>query len=107
MQQPRAANHCHKFLVGPLEIDVNINDETRIAQVSLQLFVSSQTAFMKLALSEAKNILDIKRRIHLPELDWGSEMECGIEFHECRFTTHIELDTPLGKFEKGAILHWS
>ena len=38
MQQQRAANHCHKFLLGPLEMDVNINDETRIAQVSLQLF---------------------------------------------------------------------
>ena len=63
--------------------------------------------FMKLALSEAKNILDIKRRIHLPELDWGSEMECGIDFHDYRFAIHIELDTPLGKFEKGPVLRWS
>ena len=63
--------------------------------------------FMKLALSDAKNILDIKRRIHLPELDWGSEMECGIDFHYYRFAIHIELDTPLGKFNKGPILHWS
>jgi len=93
--------------VGPLEIDVNINDETRIAQVSLRLFFSSQMAVMKLALSEAKNILDIKRRIHLPEFDEGSEMECGIDFHDYQFATPIELDTSLGKFEKGPILHWS
>ena len=93
--------------MGPLEIDVNINDETRIAQVSLHLFFSSQMAFMKLALSEAKGILDIKRRIHLPEFNWGSEMECGIDFHNYQFATPIELDTFLGKFEKGSILHWS
>ena len=63
--------------------------------------------FMKRALSEAKNILDIKRRIPLPELDWGGEMECGIDFHYYRFAIHIELDTPLGKLNKGPILHWS
>ena len=62
---------------------------------------------MKLTLSEAKGILDIKRGIHLPELGWGGEMECGIDFHDRRFATHIELDTPLGKFKKGPILHWS
>ena len=93
--------------MGPLEIDVNINDGARIAQVSLHLFFSSQMAFMKLALSEAKGILDIKRRIHLPEFNWGSEMECGIDFHDYQFATPIELDTSLGKFEKGPILHWS
>ena len=93
--------------MGPLEIDVNIHDETRIAQVSLNLFFSSQMAFMKLALSEAKGILDIKRRIHLPELDWGNKMELGIDFHDCQFATPIELDTPLGRFEKGPVLHWS
>jgi len=107
MQQHHAANHYHKFLVGPLEIDVNINDETQIAQVSLHPFFSSHMAFMKLTLSEAKGILDIKRGIHLPELGWGGEMECGIDFHDRRFATHIELDTPLGKFKKGPILHWS
>ena len=88
--------------MGPLEIDVNINDETRIAQVSLHLFFSSQMAFMKLALSEAKGILDIKRRIHLPEFDWGSEMECGIDFHDYQFATPIELDTFTWQVRKGA-----
>ena len=93
--------------MGPLEIDVNINDETRIAQVSLRLFFSSQMAFMKLALSEARGILDIKRRIHPLELDWRGEMEGGIDFHDYQFATPIELDTSLGNFEKGPILHWS
>ena len=93
--------------MGPLEIDVNINEETRIAQVSLHLFFSNQMAFMNLALSEARGILDIKRRIHLPEFDEGSEMECGIDFHDYQFATPIELSTSLGKFEKGPILHWS
>ena len=93
--------------MGPLEIDVNINEETRIAQVSLHFCFSSQMAFMKLALSEAEGILDIKCHIHLPEFDWGSEMECGIDFHDYQFATPIELDTSLGKFEKGPILHWS
>jgi len=107
MQQHHEANHYHKFLVGPLEIDVNINDATRIAQVSLHPFFSSHMAFMKLTLSEAKGILDIKRGIHLPELDWGGEMECGVDFQQRRFATHIELDTPLGNFKKGPVLHWS
>ena len=93
--------------MGPLEIDVNINDGARIAQVSLHLFFSSQMVFMKLALSEAKGILDVKRRIHPLELDWRGEMEGGIDFHDYQFATPIELDTSLGNFEKGPILHWS
>ena len=63
--------------------------------------------FMKLALSEAKNILDIKRRIHLSELDWGGDMECGIDLHDRQFATHIEPDTPFKNFEKGPVLRWS
>ena len=93
--------------MGPLEIDVNINEETRIAQVSLHLFFSNQIAFMNLALSETRGILDIKRRIHPLELDWRGEMEGGIDFHDYQSATPIELDTSLGKFEKGPILHWS
>jgi len=34
-------------------------------------------------------------------------MEGGIDFHDYQFATPIELDTSLGKFEKGPILHWS
>ncbi|MDP6790654.1 MAG: hypothetical protein QGH58_01970 [Arenicellales bacterium] len=44
---------------------------------------------------------------HLPELGWGGEMECGIDFHDRRCATHIELDTPLGKFKKSPVLDWS
>ena len=107
MQQHHEANHYHKFLVGPLEVDVNINDTTRVAQVSLHPFFSSHMAFVELTLSEAKGILDIKRGFHLPELNWGGEMECGVDFDQRRFATHIELDTPLGAFKKGPVLHWS
>ena len=34
-------------------------------------------------------------------------MEFAIGFHDYQFATPIELDTSLGKFEKGPILHWS
>ena len=30
IQQQHATNHYHKFLVGPLEIDTNINDERQV-----------------------------------------------------------------------------
>ena len=61
--------------------------------------------FIKIISSETKGVLNIKRGIHLSELDWGGDMECGIDLHDRQFATHIELDTPLGKFEKGPVLH--
>ena len=88
--------------MGPLEIDVNINDGARIAQVSLHLFFSSQMVFMKLALSEAKGIVDIKRRIHPLELDWRGEMEGGIDFHDYQSATPSELDTFTWQVRNGA-----
>ena len=36
--QQHEANHYHKFLVDALEIDVNINDTSRIVQISLHPF---------------------------------------------------------------------
>ncbi len=107
LQDHLTVNHRHKFLIGPMEVDVNINDDTKIAEISLHPFFSKTMAFMQLTLSESKGILDIKRGFHFPELGWGGEMECGIDFAEHRFATHIELETPFGNFKKGPILQWS
>jgi len=62
---------------------------------------------IKITSSETKGVLNIKRGIHLSELDWGGDMECGIDLHDRQFATHIEPDTPFGNFEKGPVLRWS
>ena len=63
--------------------------------------------FIKITSSETKGVLNIKRGIHLSELDWGGDMECGIDLHDRQFATHIEPDTPFRNFEKGPVLRWS
>ena len=64
-------------------------------------------AFIKITSSETKRVLDIKRGIHLSELDWGGDMEWGIDLHDRQFATHIEPDSPFGIFEKGPVLRWN
>ena len=54
-------------------------------------------AFIKITSSETKGVLNIKRGIHLSELDWGGDMECGIDLHDRQFATHIEPDPPFWK----------